>query len=152
MNFDRHILALTHTCFFHLRNIAKLRSIVSHAELETIIHAFVSSRLDYCNSLFLCLNKTSIDRLQLIQNAAARLLTRTTKHCHITPVLESLHWLPVGYRIQFKVLVLTFKALHGQAPGYLSELLHVYTPGRALRSANHNLLTVPRTRLRTRGD
>ena len=93
-----------------------------------------------------------MDRLQLIQNAAARLLTRSSRYCHITPVLASLHWLPVKFRVQFKVLVLTFRALHGQAPGYLSDLVSRYEPRRTLRSAELGLLKVPNTRLITKGD
>ena len=132
MNLDTHISSVTRTCLFHLRNIAKLRSIVSYPELEMIIHAFISSRLDYCNSLFTCLSKTSMERLQLIQNAAARLLTRSNRRCHITPVLSSLHWLPVRFRVDFKVLVITYRALNGQAPKYLTDLCH--EPSRTLRS------------------
>ena len=135
----------------HLRNITQLRHIVSRAQMEMVIHAFISSRLDYCNSLFTCLSKTSINRLQLVQNAAARLLTRSPKRSHITPILFSLHWLPIHFRIHFKVLLLTFKALHGQAPAYISELLNHYIPGRPLRSTEQNLLVVPHSRLKTKG-
>ena len=149
---DKHIHSLSRTCFYHLRNITKLRSVVSHQELETIIHAFVSSRLDYCNSLFTCLSKTSLDRLQLVQNTAARILTRSRRSCHITPVLASLHWLPVQYRIRFKILVITHRALHGQAPNYLSDLLTPYVPIRSLRSSSQALLVVPQTKLITKGD
>ena len=117
-----------------------------------IIHAFISSRLDYCNSLFTCLSKASTDRLQLIQNAAARLLTRSSRRCHITPVLASLHWLPVVFRVCFKVLVLTYRALHGQAPAYITDLLEWYEPSRTLRSANQGLLTIPHTNYVTKGD
>ena len=152
MHLEAHIKSITRTCFFHLSNIAKLRSIVSHNELEMIIHAFISSRLDYCNSLFTCLNKSSIARLQLIQNAAARLLTRSRRSCHITPVLAALHWLPVAFRIHFKVLVTTFRALHGQAPAYLTDLVKWYDPTRTLRSANQGLLDPPQTNFITRGD
>ncbi len=74
---------------------------------------------------------------KLVQNAAARLLTRS---CHITPVLASLHWLPVNHRIQFKVLVITLRALHGRAPVCLSDLLHIHAPSRSLRSADRGLL------------
>ncbi len=84
-------------------------------DTETILHAFISSRLDYCNSLFTCLTQKSIDRLQTVQNSAARLLTRTKKYDHITPILASLHWL-VCFRIDFKILLITFKALHGLSP------------------------------------
>ena len=152
MHFDHHIKSLTRTCFFHLRNIAKLRSVVSHAELEMIIHAFVSSRLDYCNSLFTCLDASTLGRLQMVQHAAARLLTRSKKSCHITPILASLHWLPIKFRIQFKVLVITYRALHGQAPAYICDLLRPYSPSRSLRSSDQGLLVVPRARLKTKGD
>lgn len=107
MSLDHHS-KLVKNCFFQLRNIAKLRPMVSKNELEMIIHAFVSSRLDYCNSLFTCLNKKELARLQYVQNSAARLLTSINRRSHITPVLKSLHWLPVVYRVQFKILVLTF--------------------------------------------
>ena len=152
MLLDKQVKSVSSACFYHLRNIAKLRSVVSHPELEMIIHAFISSRLDYCNSLFTCLSKSSLDRLQLVQNAAARLLTRTRRSCHITPILSSLHWLPVNYRIHFKILVITHRTLHGQAPPYISELLQPYVPNRSLRSSSQALLVVPPTKLITKGD
>lgn len=151
MSLVQHCKQLTRNCFFQLRNISKLRNMVSRNDLELIIHAFVSSRLDYCNSLFTCLNKKELSRLQLVQNSAARILTRTNRRSHISPILKELHWLPVSYRINFKILVLTFRALHGQAPSYIGDLLLPYTPARALRSADQNLLMVPRTQFQTRG-
>ena len=120
--------------------------------MEMIIHAFISSRIDYCNTLFTCFSKKSVNRLQTVQNAAARLLTGTRKRDHITPILYSLHWLPVNFRIHFKILVLTFRALHDQAPSYISELLRPYSPSRSLRSSDQLLLMTPRTRFKTRGD
>lgn len=152
MSFDAHIKALTKSSFFHLGNIAKLRSVVSINDLEKLIHAFISSCLDYCNSLFTCLNRSSIHCLPLVQNAAARLLTWSSKWSHLTPIFTELHWLPVKFRIQFKIIVLTYRALHGQAPKYISNLLHPYNSGRALRSSNAGLLSVPRTNFKTRGD
>ena len=97
-------------------------------------------------------NKASISRLQLVQNAAARLLTGTGKYDHITPVLSALHWLPVHFRIHFKILLFTFKAQNGLAPQYLSDLLEDYVPSRALRSATQKKLIVPKTNLKSRGD
>ena len=152
MQLESHVKSLCRNCFFHLRNIAKLRSIVSHSELEMSIHAFISSRLDYCNSLFTRLNQSSVHRLQLVQNAAARLLTRSKKSRHITAILATLHWLPIHFTIQYKVLLLTYKAVHGQAPTYIQELIHRHNPRRALRSTDPALLSVPRTRLKTKGD
>ena len=111
MSMELHSKLVTKNCFFHLRNISKIRTLVSRAELEMIIHAFISSRLDYCNNLFTCFNKKELDRLQVVQNSAARLLTQTNNRAHITPVLASLHWLPLHFRIHLKMLVLTFRAL-----------------------------------------
>jgi hypothetical protein len=152
MSLVQHCRQPTRNCFFQLRKISKLRNMVARNDLELIIHAFVSSRLDYCNSLFSCLNKKELSRLQLVQNCAARILTRTNKRTHISPILKQLHWLPVSYRIKFKILVLAFRALHGQAPSYFSDLIQPYTPARALNSVDQTLLKVPRTCFRTRGD
>ncbi len=133
--------------FCQLRIISKLKSILSFRNLETIIHAFVSSRIDYCNSVYIGITQGQLSRLQLVQNAAARFLTRTKKRERITPVLVSLHWLPVEFRIEFKVLLMVFKALHGFSPKYIAELLIPYQNSRNLRSWNQMILHVPKTRL-----
>ena len=94
-----------------------------------------------------------MSKLQIVQNAAARIIAKTNRRQHITPVLCKLHWLPVQYRVTFKILLFTYKALNDIAPGYLKELLHVYVPGRSnLRSSSKFLLTVPRSRLVSCGD
>ena len=110
---NSHIKKVTKTSFFHLRNIAKVWPFLNQNDAEKLIHAFISSRLDYCNALFTGLPKKTTDRLQLIQNSAARLLTNTKKREHISPVLATLHWLPVIYRIYFKVLLLTYTKWRG---------------------------------------
>ncbi|KAF7655247.1 hypothetical protein LDENG_00058590 [Lucifuga dentata] len=152
LSLDAHVRQLTCSSFFHLRNIAKLRAVVSKTELKMVIHAFISSRLDYCNSLLTCLSKTSLNRLQTVQNAAARLLTKANRRSHITPILSGFHWLPVNFRVYFKILVLTFRALHGQAPPYLVDLIQTDSASRSLRSSGQKLLVIPRTCLKTRGD
>ncbi|KAF7251871.1 C-1-tetrahydrofolate synthase, cytoplasmic [Varanus komodoensis] len=81
--------------------------------------------------------------LQMVQNIAARLLTGTGRYVHMTPVLHQLHWLPIEVRAQFKVLVITYKALNGLGPGYLKERLHPYMPFRPLRSVAEALLQEP---------
>ncbi|KAI4898085.1 hypothetical protein NFI96_008277 [Prochilodus magdalenae] len=108
--------------------IARLRPLLTSKDAETLVHAFIRSRLDYCNALFHGLPSKTLRPLQYIQNSAARVLVRTNKSAHITPILLQLHWLPVTKRICYKILLLTFKALHGQAPTYLSALLHPYVP------------------------
>ncbi len=84
--------------------------------LKTLIHAFITSRLDYCNALLGGCSARLINKLQLIQNAAARVLTKTRKYDHISPVLSTLHWLPIKHCIHFKILLITYKALNGLAP------------------------------------
>ena len=143
LNFNAHISHVTKTAFFHLRNIARIRDYLSLDDAKTLIHAFVFSRLDYCNALLSGLPKKTTDRLQLVQNAAARVLTKTKMREHITPVLASLHWLPVVFRIDFKILLLVYKALNGLAPSYLADCLPRYVPNRPLRSSSADLLEVP---------
>ena len=134
-------------------NIRQARKYLTSDAAATAIHAFVTSRLDYANALLYGLPKKDIGRLQRVQNFAARLLTGSKTRDHITPVLEQLHWLPMAYRIEFKVLVLAFKAIHGLAPSYLCEVVHKYIPGRTLRSSNAACLLVePKTRLKIGGD
>ncbi|XP_071329025.1 uncharacterized protein [Trachinotus anak] len=144
LSFTSHIKQVSRTAFFHLHNIAKIRPILCLKEAEKLVHAFVTPRLDYCNSLLSGCPKNSVKSLQLIQNAAARVLTGTRKRDHISPVLASLHWLPVKSRIEFKILLLTYKAINGQAPSYLGELIVPYFPNRTLRSLNAGQLVVPR--------
>ena len=123
LKFDKQISSVVSTSFFQLRLLAKVKSFLSQQDLEKAIHAFISSRLDYCNALYVGLSHSSISRLQLVQNAAARFLTGTSRREHITPVLSSLHWLPVHFRIDFKLLLFVFNAINGLAPSYLSEIL-----------------------------
>ncbi len=120
--------------------------------MEKVVHAFVSSCLDYCNVLYLGLNQHSLSRLQLVQDSAASLLTGTKGREHITPVLIKLHWLPVWYRIHYKVLLYVFKAVHGLSPDYVTDLISVCQSSRYLRSNYQLLLMVPRSRLKCRGD
>ena len=129
-----------------------MRSVLPQKTAETLVHAFVTSRLDYCNALMYGLPACTISKLQRLQNSAARVVTRSRKFDHITPILHDLHWLPVSKRITFKVLILTYRALHGLAPDYIADLVMPYSPARSLRSANERLLTVPASRLRSLGD
>ncbi len=101
---------------------------------KQIVHALVISRLDCCNSLLCGLPADLLNRLQRVQNACARTIMMCRKYDHITPVLKELHWLPIAKRIQFKVLMLTYKCLNGVAPQYLAELITPDRPGRELRS------------------
>ncbi len=100
----KQINTVVKNSFYQLRIISRLKSFLSFNDLEKVIHAFITSCLDYCNSLYLGLPQSSIARLQMVQNAATRLLTRAKETDRVTPILASLHWLPVHFRIQFKIL------------------------------------------------
>ena len=152
MRMDKQVDAPCKAAHYHLSNIGRIRHLLSDRAAEQLVHAFVTARLDNGNSLLLGITKTQLARLQRVQNLAARIVTHTCRHEHITPVLHSVHWLPVSYRIQYKVLLLTFKALNGQAPSYLTKLLQPYQPIRHLRSTAQHLLTVPISCYATAGD
>ena len=133
------------------QKIGRIRSYLSQEICERLVHPFISSKLDSCNSILYGLPVTELDKLQRVQNVAARFISRTPKSHHITPVLQQPHWLPVKDRISFKLL-LTFKALHGLAPVYISELIKPYNPSRSLRSSTLNYLSVPKSNTATYGD
>ena len=129
-----HMSSLCRSVSFALWKVCKIRHLLDKNSTEKLIHAFVTSRLDYCNSLLFGLPVHEIQKLQLIQNSAARLITKNFFLYHITPILKELHWLPVQRRIEFKILCVTFKILHNMAPAYLEELLSRRGNGGSLRS------------------
>ncbi len=106
-----------------------------------LVQALVISRLDYCNALLAGLPSNIIKPLQMIQNAAARLVFNEPKSAHVTPLFVSLHWLPVAARIQFKTLMLAYRITTGSAPSYFHSLLRIYIPSRSLRSASERRIT-----------
>jgi hypothetical protein len=152
MTLNNHVTALIKSCNFQLRSVGQARKFLTQKAADKIIHAFISSRLDCGNSLLYNLPEYQLQRVQRVQNTAARILTKTHKFDHISPVLDSLHWLPIQKRIEFKILILTFKCVHGPAPKYLAELIHPYLPTRTLRSSDQLLLQIPKTRLKSYGD
>ena len=151
-NMDDHITSVCQSCYFHLRNIGSIRRYLDEEVAAQIIHSFVTSKLDYCNSLLVELPKNSLSRLQKVQNTAVRIITLCNKKNNITPHLKELHWLPVNLRIEYKILLLTFKVLNGLAPGYLCDLLEFRTTPHNLRSETNKLLVEPRTRTASYGD
>ena len=128
-----------------------IRHYLSEDATKTLICTFVLSRLDYCNALLS--DSQNLDRLQKVQNNAARLIYRSSKFNHVTPLLYTLHWLPIEKkRIDFKLASLCFKSPNGSAPTYLSDLLHLYTPSRQLRSsADTRVFRIPSFRTKSSG-
>jgi hypothetical protein len=135
MDMKDHIAHTIRSCYYQIRLIAKIRKFLTMDSAKKIVHAFVSSRLDSLNSLLVKLPDCQLNRLQVIQNSAARLVTNNKKSCNITPVLKELHWLPVEHRIDYKILLLVYKCLCGEGPVYLRALLEEYSPAKDLRSS-----------------
>ena len=134
LTFSSHIKSITKTAFYQLKNISRVKGFMSQTDQEKLIHAF--SRLDYCNGLLTGLPQKPLNSCSSFRMLVARVLTRTKRSEHITPVLKSLHWLPVSYRIDFKVLLLVYKSLNGLGPEYMNYILVEYKPSRALRSTD----------------
>jgi hypothetical protein len=118
---EQHVRNVCRIAYWQLKNISRLRHFLDRVSLESVVHAFVTSKLDYCNSLLIGLPYSLLNRLQRIQNTAARIITATPKYEHITPVLRELHWLSVEKRVVFKILLLVFKAIHKIAPNLHSR-------------------------------
>lgn len=120
LNFHLHINSVVQSCFIQLRKVSKIWSFLSVKNLET-----VKSRFSYCSALSSCLTHQNLNKLQLIQTAAARLTTSSNRRKHITPAFKLLHRLPVRLGEDFKLLMITFKARRRFAPEYIAELLRV---------------------------
>ncbi len=95
-----------------LETLPSYWNMLSASDAEKLVHTFMTSRLDYCNPLLGGCPASSINKLQIVQNAAARVLTRSRKYDHITPIVQSLHWLHIKFRISYKILLLACKALN----------------------------------------
>ena len=118
-----HVTAVCKSSFFLLRNIFEIRKFLSYDTCKILIHVFITSRIDYCNSLLYGQLKCILQRLQSVLDSAATLIHLSSRYEHVTPLLIQLHWLPIEQRITFKIAVITFKALHGSAPDYITELI-----------------------------
>ena len=134
LNMSQHVHSVCRTGYYHLSNIGRIRWYLTLDATKTPVHALVTSRLDYCNSLLYGLPTNHLAKMPRLQNACVRVITRTGRRSHITPVLKELHWRPAHRRIQYKVLLHTYCAIHHRLPIYLSDLLSVYRPTRSLRS------------------
>ena len=147
MDMGQQVQKICQSCYFHIFSIGKIRHLLNNKSTEILVHAFIASRLDDGNALLYGISKYLLAKLQRVQNAAGRLITRTKKQEHITPVLVSLHWLPIKQRIQYKLLLLAYRVIHGHRPSYLA-----HKSSCQLRSADKNLLVVPRSKSCSYGD
>ena len=141
LKMEPHIRAVCKRAFHQIHLIHCIRRFINEDAARTLVQANVVSLLDYCNGVLMGLPDALLKLLQRVQNCAAHVIKCAPKSSSITPILKDLHWLPINYRVQYKVLILTFKALNGLAPPYLTDLLEPYQPIRALRSMHKNLLS-----------
>ena len=145
LTMERQVSAIVKFCHFHISNSGRIRSYITTSACKTLVNSLVTSRLDYGNILLNGINKTIMNRLQKVQNTAARLITRTRKYEHITPI-------PVQNRPQFKILTYVYCAVNGICPSYIRELVNLHVPNRSLRASSTKLLTVPKVRTKTYGE
>ena len=108
-----HVNSICSSSFYYIYNIRRIRKYLSHQTAVSLVRAFITSKLDYCCSLLYGLPTIHINKLQRVQNAAAKIVTNTPCIYHVTPVLKDLQWLAVEYKIEFKIRLLTFKCLWG---------------------------------------
>lgn len=144
LTFTAHISNICQKSHFHIRALRHIRKCLTDDDAKTVASALVGARLDYCNSLFFGISKCNINKLQLIQNTLARVVTGVNRRHHITPILQQLHWLPIQSRIHYKIAIITFKTLKTSTPAYLADLLQLTTS--STRSASHHRLLVNHSR------
>ena len=147
---DAHVGIMTRSCFYQLRQLRTIRQSLSDDATRMLIHAFLITSVDYCNSVLSGITVVQTDRVQRILNAAARLLLRIQKFAPVAALIrDHFHWLPATQRIRFKILLLVSKCIHQRAPSYLQELcvpVSTVVLRRNLRSADQYCLIVPRCR------
>ena len=148
-NFRNHIGQICRSCYYHIRDLRRIRRHLRLEDAKCLATALVTSRLDYCNSLLQGLAAKDILKLQRVQNCLARVVTKSGRFASSLPLRRSLHWLPISSRIEFKINLLTFKVLSTGQPSYLSNLISRAMPRRILRSNNEILLSVPRVKTMT---
>ncbi len=136
LSMEKHIDVKVGTAYRQLYSLRRIRKYLTREATETLIHSLIFSHIDYCNALLYNLPQTQTKKLQMVQNMAARLVFRLPKFSHVTPLFIKLHWLPVSYRIQFKILLYTFKGIHKLAPAYICEMFQEKSTQYCCRSAN----------------
>ena len=108
-----HVSSICRSSLYHLRNLSRIRKYLTKESAAVVVHTFVTSKLDYCNTLLYGLPKCELQRLQYVQNTAATVVLQISRFQHITPVLCEVHWLPIHYHIIFKIVFLVYKSLNG---------------------------------------
>ena len=145
MTMEKHVNKMCRSAYFNLRNVSKIRQSLDRETVKTAVNALVTPHLDYGNGLLYGISERLLDKLQVAQNSAVRLIEQLKRRDHITCYRKNLHWLPIRARIKFKILTNTWKALNYQSPEYIKSLLQLKKPLKSLRSNNKMMLRIPKT-------
>ena len=145
-NFRQHISQVSSSCFCHIRDLKRIRKKIPLALAKQIAVTMVTSKPDCCNSLLHKIPAKDLQKWQRVQNCLARVVTKAPRFSRSIPLLKSLHWLPIKFRIQFKICTFVFRCLNDGQPFSLSSLLFSTDSVKHLRSNNANKLKVPRIR------
>ena len=138
-NFSNHVSQVIKSTRVQTRDLYRIRPLLDMNTSVLLANALVSSRLDYCNLLFLSLTDFELGRLQLVQNSLCRIVTCSSKFSHITPQIKKLHWLPVRHRVKFKIGLITYKILNQGQLVYIRELILLYSSSRNTRRSTPKL-------------
>ena len=152
LSMQQHISSVCRAAYLGLRRIPSVPPYLTQSATAQLISSSITSRLDYCNSILAGLPLKQISRLQRVQNNAVKLVLRKSKYDHVTPLLQELHWLPIKFRPQYKIVTFFYRFFDGSLPGYLSQTLCAYEPTRNLRSSCEKLLKVPKHNTKTFGE
>jgi len=153
LSMDAHVKFLSRVLNFQLKRLSKLRPFLTTDAANKLALAFILSRLDFCNSLFAGMTESNFNKLQRIQNNAARIVLRKSRRDRSVPLLRSLHWLPVRARVEYKICTFCHQHVHcpETLPSYISALINPYQPNRDTRSMTAKLLEPKRYNLKTFG-
>ena len=147
----QHVIKTYQTVYYELKCISSIRRYLTEDAAKQLVTSCVLSRLDYCNSLLMGTPNSVIQPMQKVQNTAARLILRALRHRNCTPLPQQLYWLPVYERIKYKTACMWYNAITGSAPSYLSDLPHLYSPSRSLRSSSDTHAQLQRFNRKTHG-
>ena len=145
LSMKQKVSKICQSAYLELHRISSIRHVLTVDATKTLVMSLVLSRLDYYNSLLSGIPQQLIDKLQKVQNCSARLIFKTSKCTHVSPLLAKLHWLPIAQRIDYKISSLCYDVISDTAPLYLSDPLRLYVPSRSLRSsADTHIFRMPK--------
>ena len=147
LNMSHHVSRMVQTCTYKLRLINVIRNKLTVTVAERVINAMVTGNLDYCNSLLNGITANEINRIQKLQNTAARLILKRDRRSSAIVMLNDLHWLSIKKREMYKILLFVYTSLHGTTPDYTTTRFNEYHPSRTPRSCEENMIVIQKTKL-----